>query len=520
MNMTRSAHPVIRVLLIEHDESSGIRQLLIDSQRPRFEIEAARDVSSSLEALMSAEFDLVLLDLDLPDGSGIEALTSVAAYVPRVPVVVVTAKDDDSLATRVLREGAEDCLVRSQINSGLLTRALRYAVERHETEAKLRDAMEELQHAGKMEAMGRLAGGVAHDFNNALTTISGYASLLSESFGEGDHREGEVHEIVKAVDHATSLTRQLLVFSRKEACKPQLLDLNDVVAETGAMLRPLLGEDVELIAHEGRSLRNVMAERTAMEQIIVNLAINGRDAMPSGGILTIDVCNQRMTEELLPRTRDLKAGSYVQLSVTDTGVGIPPDVIEHIFEPFFTTKEPTKGTGLGLSTVYGLVQQNGGHIGVYSELGLGTCFKVFLPGVDGVADEREDLRQNLSQLKGTETLLVVEDDPGLLTMVRSFLEKMDYNLLLASNGKKALERSHEYDGEIDLVLCDVVLPDLGGPQIVDQLRGARPDMKAIYMSAYTREAMRDRGLLLSNMEFISKPFTIEDVGQKIRDVLT
>jgi len=378
----------------------------------------------------------------------------------------------------------------------------------------------QLIQSQKMEAIGTLAGGVAHDFNNILTTIIVNAELTLMDFGKDNPLHEVIEEIKKAGERAASLTRQLLAFSRKQVLQPVILNLNSVTTNLEKMLRRLIGEDVELETLLEPDLREVEADPGQIEQVIMNLAVNARDAMPQGGKLTIETANVDLGEDYF-RDHGVRnaPGSYVILSVSDTGSGMDRETQSRIFEPFFTTKETGKGTGLGLSTVYGIIKQSNGYIWVYSEPGKGTAFKIYLPKVAGDAETEEMEKTSMDDLTGSETVLIVEDDDRLLNLARKILQLRGYTVLEAKNGEEALRIAEEHGTQIDLLLTDVVMPVMGGRELAERLQPLRPEMKVIYMSGYTDDTIVHHGVLMPEVNFIEKPFTLEALAHKIREVL-
>jgi PAS domain S-box-containing protein len=382
-----------------------------------------------------------------------------------------------------------------------------------------RRTLEEQYHqAQKMEAVGRLAGGVAHDFNNLLTAILGYCQLLLADLDPLDPRRADVNEIHSAGESAARLTRQLLTFSRKQIIEPRPLHLNDIVTNMRGLLGRLIGEDVEIVVNLRPDLMPVTADSGQMEQIVLNLAVNARDAMPNGGTLTIETANVDFDQHYTNRHFSVKPGSYVVLTVSDTGTGMTPEVQARLFEPFFTTKELGKGTGLGLATVHGIVMRCSGSIDVYSEVGRGTSFKVYLPrgGTSNATDEAS-LAVGESRAAG-ETVLVVEDADGVRYLAKRVLERQGYRVLLSSNADEAV-RQFDQTPSIDVILTDVIMPGASGSELVRQLMGRRPDLKVLYMSGYTEDAITHHGVLDPGIAFIHKPFTAETLGRKIREVL-
>lgn len=378
---------------------------------------------------------------------------------------------------------------------------------------------EQVRHLQKMEAIGRLAGGIAHDFNNTLTAISGYSELLLTRMKSGDPMRREIEGIKRAGERAATLTSQLLAFSRKQILQSAVIDLNAVVTGMDKMIRRLIGEDIDLVTVLFKELGSIRTDPGQIEQIILNLAINARDAMTSGGTLTVETANVDLNEEYARAHMGVKPGRYVMLSIADTGVGMTPEVREHVFEPFFTTKEKGKGTGLGLSSVYGTVNQSGGSIWVYSEPGRGTTFKIYFPRVDELPETRPEQETDKS-LRGTETILVVEDDHEVRRLIVRVLQERGYKVMEAPQGGDALLICEKYAEPIHLILTDVIMPLMNAPQLIERLRKVRQDFKVLYMSGYTDNAIIAQGVLDLSVNFIQKPFALNGLAQKIREVLS
>ncbi|HKY22929.1 MAG TPA: response regulator [Vicinamibacterales bacterium] len=382
-----------------------------------------------------------------------------------------------------------------------------------------RHSLEEQYHqAQKMEAVGRLAGGVAHDFNNLLTAILGYCELLLDAAEPGDPRRADISEIQKAGLRAAGLTRQLLAFSRKQIINPILLDLNVIVADMRGMLERLIGEDVTVVLRTQSELAPVKADRGQIEQIVMNLAVNARDAMPRGGTLTIESANVELDEEYAKTHLSVKPGSYVMLAVSDTGTGMTPEVQARLFEPFFTTKDVGKGTGLGLATVHGIVARSGGNIDVFSEVERGSSFKVYFPRADATEAIPEAPPISPQLNKATQTVLVVEDEPGLRELAKRLLERQGYTVFVAANADEA-SRFFDETSAIDVLLTDVVMPGASGPELTQALIGRKPGLHVIYMSGYTEDAIVHHGILAPGIAFLQKPFTSETLGRKIQQIL-
>ena len=405
------------------------------------------------------------------------------------------------------------------LDDGRIVVILSDITERKRAEEEKAVLQEELRQSQKMEAVGHLAGGIAHDFNNLLTVISGNCELSLLELKEGDSLKGNIEEIKAAVDRATSLTRQLLAFSRRQILDTKVLDLNTIIRDLDKMLRRVIGEDIELVTLLSDGLGTVKTDPGWMEQVIINLAVNARDAMLSGGKLIIETTNVELDESYAHSHVAMKPGRYVKLCVGDTGIGMSPEVREHLFEPFFTTKEKGKGTGLGLSTVYGIVMQSGGNIWVYSEPGLGTTFKIYLPRVD---ESFEEMREKVTRQElpcGGETILVVEDEEDVRRLAVRVLERQGYTVLETSCGDDALVLSKERKEPIHMILTDVVMPGMSGRQLADQLLPLHPKMKVLYMSGYTDNAIVHHGVLEEGINYIQKPFTIDGLARKVREVL-
>ncbi|MDD5541660.1 MAG: ATP-binding protein [Acidobacteriia bacterium] len=377
----------------------------------------------------------------------------------------------------------------------------------------------QLLQSQKMEAVGRLAGGIAHDFNNLLTIINGYSELLLQTMPPSDPRFNKVGEIREAGERAKTLIRQLLAFSRRQVLQPRIVSINEIVKGIQKMLQRLIGEDVEVSLSLASSLAPVKADPGQLEQVLLNLAVNSRDAMPQGGRLTIETDNVVLDETYAQSHAEVQPGPYVMMAVSDTGCGMDAETLTHVFEPFFTTKEQGKGTGLGLSTVYGIVEQSGGTLWVYSVPGQGTTFKIYLPAEsEPVGVETAEVSRSES-LQGTESVLVVEDDEGVRRLTCQILHLYGYKVLEASNGKEALEICRSYGEPIHLTLTDVIMPHIGGRELAEQLVKIRPEMKVLYMSGYTDDTVIHQGLLHEGTPYLQKPFSALSLAQKVRQTL-
>jgi PAS domain S-box-containing protein len=390
--------------------------------------------------------------------------------------------------------------------------------ERKRNEQERTRLEEQLRQAQKMEAIGQLAGGVAHDFNNLLTGISGYADMILEELGEGAEIRPDVEEIIKAAERASDLTRQLLAFSRKQIIAPKVIDANDVLARSQRMLARIIGEDVRLTVALGHALWPIRADPGQLHQILVNLATNARDAMPAGGTLQFETRNTPVDKGFAKMHAGLEPADYVLIAISDTGEGMEQELCERIFEPFFTTKEAGRGTGLGLSTVYGIVKQNSGHISVYSEPGMGTTFKIYLPRCQEEAGGPADSIDSAPPV-GDETVLLVEDEEIVRGLTERMLGRSGYRVLTAATPQEATRHCAEHDGVIHLLLTDVVMPQTNGKVLYEALVQQRPELRVLFMSGYTDDVIAHHGVLEEGTPFLSKPFTSSDLALKVRGVL-
>jgi len=378
---------------------------------------------------------------------------------------------------------------------------------------------EEFRQAQKMEAVGRLAGGVAHDFNNLLTIICGYAELAQDLLGTSSQVYSYMGEILKAGERASGLVRRLLAFTRRQSLEPQVLDLNSIVKGTEKMVRRLIGEDIEVVTLLPPELGAVRSDPAQLEQVIINLSVNARDAMPMGGKLIIETANVELDQAYADIHLAVTPGPYVMLAVSDTGSGMDAHTRAHIFEPFFTTKEKGKGTGLGLATVYGIIKQSGGNVWVYSEPGAGTTFKIYLPRVVAPVEAPPPTLIRASQPQGSETILLLEDEESIRALVQGILQAHGYRVLEAGHPHEALDISKKFEGPIHLLFTDVVMPRMNGREVAEQISAARPTTKVLYMSGYTDHAIAHHGVLNPGVPFLQEPFTPDALAHKVREVL-
>jgi signal transduction histidine kinase len=516
----------LRVLVVDDSEDDAALVLGALWQGGR-QVEWVRvDSEETLRAaLADGPWDVVISDWSMPLFSGEGALQVVKSMGIDVPFIITSGTVTEETAVRAMRAGARDCVLKGKLARLLpaVERELKEAAERRRTLEALRRSDEQLRQAQKMEAIGGLAAGVAHDFNNILSVILGHAVLMREELAPSDPMAEGLDEIRGAAERASDLTRQLLAFSRQQVLEPQIADLNRIMLGMERMLRRLIGEDVELKMLPARGLGSVLVDPGQIEQVILNLVVNSRDAMPKGGKLTVETSNVELDAEFASAHVGAKAGPHVMLAVSDTGTGMDATTMARIFEPFFTTKEPGRGTGLGLATVFGIVQQSGGTVWPYSEVGRGTTFKVYLP-LAAAAEGRRVTQtmpavQLTDALSGTETILLVEDDESVRALTRTILRRYGYNVIDVPNGGEALLVCERHAQRIHLLVTDVVMPRMSGRELADRLSVVRPDLKVLFMSGYTDGAILQHGVLEPGKAFLQKPVTPEALGRKVRSVL-
>lgn len=421
--------------------------------------------------------------------------------------------------TTFFGEVSASCLKNSQGQAIGIIIVVRDISERKQAEEAQAKLGEQLRQAQKMESIGRLAGGLAHDFNNLLTVIQGYCGLMQVQISSESPLFEDLKQIQRASERATALTRQLLAFSRKQIMASTTLDLNNLVTNLRKMLERLIGEDILLSTVLQPELWTITADPGQIEQVIMNLAVNARDAMPTGGMLTIETSNILLDENYLRTHLEAPIGPCVMLAVTDTGCGMDESTQALIFEPFFTTKEPGKGTGLGLATVYGIIKQSGGDIMVYSEPGHGATFKIYLPAGETSAKGLAVAPANLAIRGGNETILLVEDEEGVRKLARTALQGKGYTILEAGHGSEALSLFEQHQGLVDLLVTDVVMPQISGRELAEQLKAFQPQLKVLFMSGYTDDSIVRHGLLAAKVDYLSKPFALDTLASKVREVL-
>lgn len=469
----------------------------------------------ALDGALHEDWDIAIADFQSGCGAS-EALRAVQERGIDLPVIVVTAKAKDAEVLAILKAGAADHLTR-----GKLMR-LNAAVERELRSAKMRrdrsKLEEQFRQSQKMEAVGRLAGGVAHDFNNLLTVITGYSDLLLSGFDLTPSQRSALEQIRRSAERGGALTNQLLSFSRRQPMETRAVRLNQLVMQMEKMLRRLIGEDIELVVIPAAGTDAVEADPGRLEQVIMNLAVNARDAMPNGGKLTIETATVTLDESFSARQLGVAPGRFAQIAISDTGVGMDEETQSHLFEPFFTTKKAGRGTGLGLATAYGIVRQSGGAIRFESEVGKGTRVNVYLP-VAGALEQEPEPASKPSAPGGAETVLVVEDEARVRKLIVDVLASHGYNVIEATRGEEALRLCKRKNAPIDLAVLDVVMPEMSGPQLALQIRPLCPGMRLLYISGYTDEAVVHHGIPESGADFLQKPFMPDALLRKVRETL-
>jgi two-component system cell cycle sensor histidine kinase/response regulator CckA len=509
------------VLLVEDDEEDYLltKFVLGKIDGTRHALHWVCDYQSAMQAVHERNYDVCLVDYRLGPEDGIELVRELVANGHDLPIIVLTGQGDRDADLEAARAGAADYLVKNEVTPALLERTIRYALRSRADLRALRESEEGLRQAQRMDALGQLAGGVAHDFNNMMTAVIGFSELVLARLEDAHPLRRHVEEIRRAGERASEMTHQLLAFSRKQVLQPRVFDLNTVVADVEKLLQRLIGEDVELVSLLDPALEPIEADPGQLEQVIMNLVINARDALPAGGKVTIKTENVELDEDYAFRRLDVEAGRYVLLTVSDTGVGMDSETMRQIYEPFFTTKEEGKGTGLGLATVFGIVKQSGGDIRVESEPGRGTTFKVYLPQCRAPVVGIAPVHARIEPLRGRETILLVEDEELVRSFEREVLEQAGYTVHEARDVSHALQLAHAHRDGIDLLLTDVVMPELSGPELAEQLVALQPEMKILYVSGYAGDTIGHQGMLEPGFAFLPKPLTPDLLARKVREVL-
>ena len=515
----------LRLLHLEDDpiDADLITTTLMEGNIP-CESQLVDTRQAFVAALKEGRMDLILADYSIPGFDGMTALTLARQHCPDVPFLFVSATIGEELAIDAMHQGATDYVLKQRLGRLVpsVQRALRELedrTERKRAEEALRQSEKQFRQSQKMEAVGRLAGGIAHDFNNLLTVIMGYSQVLLTELGPQHPLRGKTEETLKAGERAATLIRQLLTFSSKQPLDPKILSLNAAVMSLESLLRRLIGEDIQLVCTLDPTNGRLRADQAQLEQVLVNLVVNARDAMPKGGTLTIETAQVELTRSPVYHLTPLLPGPYVRLTVSDTGCGMDRNTQSHIFEPFFTTKGEGKGSGLGLSTVYAIVTQCGGAIDVTSRVGHGTRFDLYFPRAESDVLTTSPVQPLGQARRGTETILLVEDEPSVRMLVRDELRKLGYRVLEAKNGIEACLLATQQAGAFQLLLTDVVMPGMAGRELAQHLSVIKPDLRTLFISGY----MDDVGIMAGQEEgmssFLQKPFTPEVLARAVRNLL-
>jgi two-component system cell cycle sensor histidine kinase/response regulator CckA len=515
----------LKILLIEDNPGDVqlIREMLSDisiTQKTNrtFDLNIADSLAGAVEFLAKESIDVVLMDLFVSDSHGLGTYQQFSSQVPWIPVIILSGLDDETLADQAVREGAQDYLEKSDLTANLLVRSVRYAIERKNIQEEKDKIQAQLLQAQKMEAIGILTGGIAHDFNNLITAVRGCADLVLQNLDQSNPIYRELKEIQMAAKKAAGLTRQMLIFSQKHPVKFEFINLNQLVEDMLKMLHHMIGEDIEILTSLEQDLWTITADQGTMEQVIMNLTVNARDAMPDGGKLIIQTDNVELNEELCRSMPESKPGSYVQLVITDTGMGMDEQTLQRVYEPFFSTKRKGKGTGLGLSVVYGIVKEHKGWIAIESQSGQGTTFKIYFPAIHVKSSyHREEVKRSLEMLEGHgEKILVVEDEESVRRFAERALERNGYIVFTASNASEAFDVFKEKKGEIHLIMSDVILPDINGLDLVHQLLTKNPKLNVLLSSGYTDHRSHQRIIEKEGYQFLKKPYAYLELLEAVR----
>lgn len=477
-----------------------------------------------LAALRQGGFSLILADTTVPDFDGAAALDLARALHPDVPFLFVSGMQGEEFAVDMMQRGATDYISKQRLGRLVPSvrrtlRELDERLERKRAEDALRMSEKQLRQAQKMEAVGRLAGGLAHDFNNLLTVIMGHSQVLLDELSVGSPIRAKIEEMQKAGERAANLIRQLMAFSRKQPMEPNVLPLNSVIGNVEGMLRRLIGEDIQLVIRPDPHNGHVKADPGQLEQVLMNLVVNARDAMPNGGLLAIETSQVELARTPMHHLHPLPLGHYVKLTVTDTGCGMNTDVLGHLFEPFFTTKDAHKGTGLGLSTVFGIVTTCGGGIDVWSQVGHGTTFDLYFPRATPQTTATSTDSPQAQPRQGSEIILLVEDDNGVRDLVRRELLKTGYQVIEAKNGVEACLTATQQSYHVDLLLTDVVMPGMNGRELAEHLAVIKPNLRVLFMSGYLDDISVNSGMDPHRTTFLQKPFTPDLLLRTVRALL-
>ena len=509
----------IRILAVDDDpQARALIEMALADAPFQYHLEIAGTAASGLRRIAAEEHDVYLIDQQLPDGNGVELIHRAKTEGLTRPFILMTGHGSGALDEAALREGAADYVEKHMVGAHL-ERSIRYALRNWQSARALFDREEQLRQAQKMEAIGRLAGAVAHDFNNLLTAIIGYADMIAERDNPQETYR-DAAEIRNVADRAATLTRQLLAFSRKQFLDPVVLDLNEAIGGLLQVLPRMIGERIHIHMKLAARLAPIMADASQIEQTLLNLVLNARDAMPEGGDLTIETANTVLDlDRLASEGLTMPPGDFVMLRVSDTGTGMDDATRARAFEPFFTTKPKGKGTGLGLATVYGIVDQSGGQISFDTAPGRGTTFRIYLPATTSRREVKKRTPAHVPEDGGTETLLLVEDNDSVRELSALALRRRGYTVYEAASAEEAIEWAHASGLRPDLLVTDIVMPGLSGPELAKRLTEQDPSLRVLFMSGYTEAADEAHGNYLAGVPFLQKPFTAGKLAERVRLVL-
>jgi two-component system, cell cycle sensor histidine kinase and response regulator CckA len=524
--------PHVNILMVEDNPGDAqlLQEYLSEGLQPGYNITHCERLGEALSFLDKETCDVILLDLTLPDSRGLPTFLNLHGKANQIPIVILTGFDDESLASQAMQRGAQDYLPKNSIDGPQLARTIRYAIERKQWEETIRLREERMNRMQKMEAIGRLSGGIAHNFNNILTAIIGNCELLLPRVVVDPKALRYTEAIQRAAQRASSLTRELMAFCRKQPMHPQPVQLNDIIRDMEQLLHGVISKDIRFVFELDPNAEPILADPVQIEQVVLNLVLNARDAMPHGGQIAIRTHSEQVDRAVEGLPERIPTGSYVTLSVKDTGKGIDPAILPHIFEPFFTTKDDSKGTGLGLATVYGIVKQNQGYIHASTEVDVGTAFTIYLPpqasatpvgSVSSTALPKVDPRELYKAPQPVapgETVLLVEDEDNVLTVLAELLSENGYHVLSAPGGKEALDVLAKHPGKISVAVSDVNMPGMNGFDLAKQIKAKQPDAKIILISGNSEDQMGAQRNDPDIAAFIPKPFNSQQLVKMIKQV--
>jgi two-component system cell cycle sensor histidine kinase/response regulator CckA len=526
--MKNSGSPHITGLLIEDNPRDArlIQEMLKNPNKSAnktidIQLDIAGNLLDGLKKLDNNHYDVILLDLTLPDSQGLDTFETIHVNANQIPVIVLSGLDDKTVAIQAVHDGAQDYLVKGHVDEDLLIRAIGYAIERKRVEEEKNKIQTQLFQAQKLEAIGVLAGGIAHDFNNLMTTIQGFTDVILMKTDDSDPSFHALQQIRSSASSAADLTRQMLLFSRSQPMEFSSINLNKIIENLLKMLHRLIGEDITIGTSLDPDLQMIQADLGTIEQTLMNIVINAKEAMPEGGQITIKTKNIVLDKNSLRSMPEARAGRFIKLTVNDTGIGMSQEMLQHIFEPFYTTKGQANRTGLGLSVVYGIVKQHEGWINVFSSPGKGTTFDIYFPVLPIGKSETEKTSPSLDQLQGkNKRILLVEDSEGVREFAAMVLSENGYSVYSATTVEEALDVFKKENGEFDLVISDVVLPDKSGLKLAEELNTKNPGLPILLSSGYTDQKLQWPIIREKGFRFLQKPYAFIDLLKAVKDTLS